>query len=82
MFAVQNPQSKEFSYIHGSNSSRNSRIDYILTAKHLDRSVIETSLSCCPAPDHKAVTLKLNLQSYNRGKGYWKLNNSLLSDDI
>ena len=82
VFAVQNTQAKSFSYIHRSNIDRNSRIDYILRAKHLKRSVIETALTCCPAPDHKAVTLKLNIQSNRRGKGYWKLNNSLLKDEL
>ena len=82
MFAIQNSQNKVFSYIHPSNSERNSRIDYILTSKHMQNLISETSILCCPAPDHKAVTLKLNLNPNTRGKGYWKLNNSLLKDEI
>ena len=82
MFAIQNPHNKVFSYIHPSNSERNSRIDYILTSKHMQNLISETSIICCPAPDHKAVILKLNLNPNKRGKGYWKLNNSLLKDEI
>ena len=38
--------------------------------------------TCCPVPDHKVVTANLYLTERKRGKGYWKLNNSLLADQI
>ena len=34
-----------------------------------------------PVPDHKAVTNVFDTNNRKRGKGYWKLNNSILSDE-
>ena len=36
----------------------------------------------CPAPDHNAVTLELNVTGKTRGKGYWKFNNTHLEDPL
>ena len=62
--------------------SRNSRIDYILVSENVQKYVDTCNITCCPVPDHKAVTANLNLTERKRGKGYWKLNNSLLADQI
>ena len=34
-----------------------------------------------PAPDHKAVRLDVLISNRRRGKGYWKMNNSILIDE-
>ena len=34
-----------------------------------------------PTPDHKAVSLDIQFCDKKRGRGYWKLNNSVLNDD-
>ena len=80
-FAHLNPKQTKYTYIHSSNHSRNSRIDYLLVSTDLKNSIQVASTLCCPAPDHKAVITEICLAKKTRGKGYWKLNNSLLKDD-
>ena len=53
--------------------------NYILV---LSDSIKDASVVCCPAPDHKAVTTNICLNTKKRGNGYWNLNNSLLKDEI
>ena len=33
-----------------------------------------------PFPDHMAISIKLDIYANNRGKGYFKMNNSILTD--
>jgi exonuclease III len=71
----------EFTYIHPSDPLRNSRIDYILVSKTLEKQISYTNTTVAPAPDHKAVCVVLEFKERSRGRGLWKFNNSLLSDD-
>ena len=80
-FRSANPCVKGFTYIHASDSKRNSRIDYILVSKPTVQAISSSSVISCPAPDHKALGTILNFNMNKRGKGYWKLNNSLLTDN-
>ena len=81
-FVYLNPKEIKFSYINSSNNTKNSCIDYILASNDLKQSVKAASIICCPAPDHKAVTTEIYLSPNKRDKGYWKLNNSLLKDEL
>ena len=38
-------------------------------------------LSRSPAPDHRSVILEIKIKCNLRGKGYWKLNNSVLGEE-
>ena len=81
IYRCMNPDKKSFPYIHPTIPSRNSRIDYVLVSENVQKYVNTCNIICCPVPDHKAVTPNLYLTE-KRGKGYWKLNNSLLADQI
>ena len=80
-FRLLNPESKGFTYVHTSDSARNSRIDYIFVPSRMIQSILCSSVLPCPAPDHKALSLTLCFNRNKRGSGYWKLNNSLLHDE-
>ncbi len=59
-----------------------SRIDYILISNAITPLILNTSICKVPKiPDHKAVTIKLKKECQN-GKGYWKLNTSILEDKL
>ena len=81
IYSFCNPGKHEFTYIHPSDNSKNSRIDYIFSSN----SILEFFRLCkiiyAPVPDHKAVTTVLDTNNRRRGKGYWKLNNSVLNDE-
>ena len=71
----------EFTYIDKRFGTK-SRLDYTFIS---DKCILQKensrtmyAVSC----DHKAVVSNLNFSENKKGKGYWKLNNSLLKDDI
>ena len=74
-------KNSEFTYIDKQFGTK-SRLDYIFVS---DKCILQKGNSktmhaiCC---DHKAVVSNLNYSENKKGKGYWKLNNSILKDDI
>ncbi len=73
-----NPSSKEFTYIDPSCNMRNSRIDLLLCSDTFKSECTESVICQAPTPDHKAVSMVITQRLKERGKGYWKLNNSFL----
>ncbi len=76
----QHPNQNEYTYIDPTNPQKGSRIDYILTSSGLSKSVKKTYITNAPVPDHKAVVVTLREDTGTRGKGYWKINNSIIED--
>ena len=76
-----NPDIKEYSYMDPSGRGRNSRIDLLLGSESLTVHTDSCAIKQAPAPDHKAVTMNIRLRTNTRGKGYWKLNNSIINDE-
>lgn len=67
--------------------SLQSRIDYWLISKEMDSLVIDTIIEPSVLSDHKMIRLLLNVtatptQKQNPYINYWKLNNSLLKDEV
>ena len=58
-----------------------SRLDYWLITTSLCDFVHSTDIRPALKCDHNAVSLKLKVSSPSRGKGYWKMNNTLLHDE-
>ena len=57
-----------------------SRLDYWLISRHVTNMVYSTDIRPALKCDHNAISLKLKVRKQKRGKGYWKINNSLLND--
>ena len=58
-----------------------SRIDYIFTSTFLNAYIENVSIKRAPKiPDHKAVIINFSFAN-SRGRGYWKLNTSLLENE-
>ena len=72
------PNDVEYTYIDPSSNQRNSRIDMLFCSNVLQPQCILCNICQSPSPDHKAIGLSLMLNKNKRGKGYWKLNNSIL----
>ena len=75
-----NPGTREYTYIDLSGRGRNSRIDLFMMSKDILRYGKNCEITQAPAPDHKAVTLQLMFNKRQRGKGYWKLNSSIVKE--
>ena len=75
------PQVTAYTFIDPTGNSRNSRIDVLLASTSVISNIQNCDIVYSPAPDHKAVVLEVSLNIRKRGRGYWKLNNSVLTDD-
>ncbi len=76
-----NPLNKEYSFIDPSRRGQNSRIDLMLVSKSLCANLKHCILSQAPAPDHKAVVMEIGTNVKGRGRGYWKMNNSVIKEE-
>ena len=77
----KNESSTDFTYIDPTCNMRNSRIDLWLVASSMRHAIYSCAIVQAPAPDHKAVVLDLVTKHNTRGKGYWKMNASVLEDN-
>ena len=76
-----NPNDKGFTYVDPTRRGHDSRIDLWLMPKLISNSIQSCTIVQAPAPDHKAVILKVHITERKRGAGYWKMNNSILNDE-
>ena len=76
-----NPNLKDFTYIDPTRKGRDSRIDIWLIPKPIMHNIKSCNIIQAPAPDHKAVHFDVLISNRRRGKGYWKMNNSILIDE-
>ena len=56
------------------------RLDFFLVPFNMLQSVVNTKITAGYHSDHSLVWLELDMTQVKRGKGFWKLNNSLLCD--
>ena len=76
-----NPDQKQFSFIDPTRKGRDSRIDLWLIPKSVILNIICCKMTQAPAPDHKAVIMDIRICDRTRGKGYWKMNNSVINEE-
>ncbi len=80
MFTLNNDNCNGFTYIDKKVGTK-SRLDYVFVSEKciLQKGNCKSmhAISC----DHKAVVANLNFSENIKGKGYWKLNNSIINDD-
>ena len=75
------PESRHFTYRNTFHKMA-SRIDFWLVADCLCNYVRQACIKpVALCPDHCAVTFTLICENINRGRGYWKLNNSLIVNE-
>ncbi len=82
VFRKIHPDKTMYTYIDPSNRGRNSRIDFFLCTDNITSRAKIANIICAPTPDHKAVDLGISLTQNTRGKGYWKMNTSVLNDEL
>ena len=58
------------------------RIDFFLVSKECKSQIVKADIRpiILKSTDHNGISLKIRTQKVNKGKGYWKLNSSILND--
>ena len=57
------------------------RLDFFFISNSLQENVEKVDIIPAVRTDHSALLMKINtIQTFQRGRGYWKFNNSLLSN--
>ena len=69
-----------FTWTVGNPVRKCARLDYFLISESLMSKTTEASIIPGYRSDHSIVTLELKLMDQNRGKGFYKMNTSLLRD--
>lgn len=82
LWCTKNAERQQFSFISTGNNKMQSRIDYFLSNQEVDKYCKKCFITNAPAPDHKAVIMHMSKDNKDIGKGYWKLNNSILTENM
>ena len=81
VWRLVNPREQEYSlYSHCHKSY--SRIDFILISQNLINSVIDSNINAVSLSDHAPVELCINIHSDSLRRGRWRMNTSLLHDEV
>ena len=81
IWRLHNIEEKEFSWSRVISCSLIARrLDYILVSEYIVNQTLESSIISFPNSDHRGEVIKLQNVSTNRGPGYWKINNILLTE--
>ena len=80
VWRVQNENKKKNTWRRLNPDKKQSRLDFFLFSEDTFQYVHESGIVPGYRTDHSGVYVKVKLQDNERGKGYWKFNNSLLKD--
>ena len=82
IWRVRNPTHRKFTW-RRSKPVTLRRLDYFLVSSHMELDIASWGFYTQIQSDHSPVFLKISpLADASRGPGYWKFNNSLVSDPI
>ena len=79
VWRARNEDKREYSWHKAGNINKASRIDFALVSAGLDQKVEIIQYITGIKTDHRALYMVVETNMYERGKGYWKLNTSLLN---
>lgn len=80
IWRIMNDNRKMFTWRRLNPVKKQARLDYFLISENIFQYAIDTEIISGYRTDHNGIILKLKLQEGERGRGYWKFNNSLLKD--
>lgn len=81
IWRVKNPKKKRYTWQTKSGSVK-SRLDYWLTSQALQDQITKVDIIPALKTDHSAIILKITGSSHEeKGKGFWKMNNSYLDEE-
>ena len=81
IFRMRNPQERRFTW-RNKNPFKQRRLDFFLISDSLQELVVDSKIIPSVQSDHSAIVLKVSpTNEGERGRSYWKFNNSLLDDN-
>lgn len=80
IWRIMNEDKKCFTWSRKRPERKQARLDFFLVTDMLLAFVTDTKIIPGYRTDHSAIVLEFSFQNNDRGKGYWKFNNSLLKD--
>jgi len=80
-WTLNHNETSGYTYINPGNANIQSRIDYILTSNTMNEHITQCEINNSPAPDHKALEINIQTKSAARGKSYWKMNTSVITEE-
>ena len=84
IWRIENENVKTYSWFKRDriNGPKCARLDFFLISESLYPYVKKASIEPAILTDHSMITLSLDFTGFNRGRGFWKFNNSLLKDQV
>nr|BAC82626.1 pol-like protein [Ciona intestinalis] len=79
VFRIKHPNSKQYTRMQKRPHTA-SRLDFVLATSEILQKTTQIQIVLSTQSDHCIVKLVLNLDKIPRGRGYWKMNTSLLED--
>ena len=81
---VRNPKAKQYTFWQKHVSGFfQSRLDYFFISNNIQEFILDTDIIPAISSDHSPVLISFSKDKQNnKSSGFWKFNNSLLSDDI
>ena len=76
---IQNPDEKQYTWLQR-NPHKMSRLDFFLVSSDILAITDKSEIKPGYRSDHSIINLTLEISSQTKGKGFWKLNTSLLHD--
>ena len=81
LWRVRNGDVREYSWRKKGNIQKASRIDLALVSGGLDQNVKEICYLIGIMSDHRAIYMVVDMMQFERGRGFWKFNNTLLKNE-
>ena len=78
---VINENCRKYTWRRLNPTIKQARLDSFLVSENMSQYVVDAEIIPGYRTDHSGITLKLKLLESERGKGYWKFNNTLLKDN-
>ena len=59
---------------------KQARLDFFLVSENMEQTIINTKIEPSYRSDHSVISIQIEFTKIEKGRGFWKFNNSLLQD--
>ena len=80
VWRLMNDDTRKYTWRRLNPTKKQARLDYVLVSEPIFSFVTDSDIVPGYRTDYSGIILKLKLQELERGRSYWKFNNTLLKD--